>query len=201
MGSCYNPFQEFEEFDVLPIDLCPALESVYQCDFLKVSVGEKTILEDQCVSSLAASNFQCIIFSFLLEYFPSSLQRWTCCEKAQQLLEEEGVLIIITPDSKAAHSNSKVMKSWREALAAIGLKRIKYEKLQHAHCMAFRKISIDRLTPSSALDQQHLASMMYIPQDLHNLSDSEHEDIKDALIFTEEELAEGFTELPMFDDE
>ena len=43
--------------------------------------------------------------------------------------------------------------------------------------------------------------MMYIPQDLHNLSDSEHEDIKDELIFTEDELAEGFTELPMFDDE
>ena len=43
--------------------------------------------------------------------------------------------------------------------------------------------------------------MMYIPQDLHNLSDSEHKDIKDELIFTEDELAEGFTELPMFGDE
>ena len=42
MGNCYNPFQEFKGFDVLPIDLCPALESVYQCDCLQVSVEEKT---------------------------------------------------------------------------------------------------------------------------------------------------------------
>nr|SVE73256.1 EOG090X0FUY [Ceriodaphnia reticulata] len=196
VGSCYNPFQEYEELDVLPIDLCPALESVYQCDFLQVSVGETTVLEGQCAVSLAANHFQCIVFSFLLEYFPSSSQRWTCCEKAQQLLEEEGVLVIITPDSKAAHSNSKVMKSWREALAAIGLERIKYEKLQHAHCMAFRKTSADR---SCFIDDQKLASLMYIPQDFHNpSSDSERED-QDKVHFTEEELLEGFTELPMFD--
>ena len=77
----------------------------------------------------------------------------------------------------------------------------KHEKLQHAHCVAFSKISFGGSTPFFALDQQQLASMMYIPQDLHNLSDSEHEDIKDELIFTEDELAEGFTELPMFGDE
>lgn len=197
VGSCYNPYQEFEELDVLAIDLCPALETVYQCDFLQVLVGEKTVLENQRAVSLAANHFHCIVFSFLLEYFPSSSQRWTCCKKAQELLEEEGVLIIITPDSKAAHSNSKVMKSWREALAAIAdSSRIKYEKLQHAHCMAFRKNSADR---STSVDDLKLAPMMYIPQDLRNpSSDSEHED-QDEVHFTEEELLEGFHELPMFD--
>ena len=75
VGSCYNPFKEFEELDVLPLDLCPALESVYQCDFLTVPVGEITILENQSVLSLASSSFHCVgittvfchitLFSFL----------------------------------------------------------------------------------------------------------------------------------------
>jgi 25S rRNA (adenine2142-N1)-methyltransferase len=60
VGSCYNPFKEFEELDVLPVDLCPALESVYQCDFLTVPVGAKTFLEDQSVFSLASSSFHCV---------------------------------------------------------------------------------------------------------------------------------------------
>ena len=139
------------------------------------------------------------MFSFLLEYFPSSKQRWTCCEKAQQLLMEEGVLLIITPDSKAAHSNSKVMRSWREALDAIGLKRIKYEKLLNAHCMAFRKTSVDPSQELTSQDRECLASKMYIPQDFNNQSDSEHEE-KDDIKFTEEELAEGFTYLPMLNE-
>lgn len=223
VGSCYNPFGEYEELDVLPIDLCPALGSVYHCDFLKVPVGEKSILDGQNVLSLATSHFHCIgiqylyklttfflflavsshtilnvvVFSFLLEYFPSSSQRWSCCEKAYLLLVEEGILIIITPDSKAAHSNTKVMRSWTEALAAIGLKRIKYEKLQHAHCMAFRKVSVD--TELTREDRELLAPKMYIPQDFHNRSVSDSE-TKDEVKFTEEELAEGFTYLPMLDE-
>nr|SVE75453.1 EOG090X0FUY [Daphnia dolichocephala] len=195
VGSCYNPFGEFEELDVLSIDLCPALESVYQCDFLQVAIGEKTVIDGKIVLNLATSHFHCVVFSFLLEYFPSASQRWACCEKAQQLLAEEGVLIIITPDSKAAHSNSKVMRSWREALAAIGLKRIKYEKLQHAHCMAFRKISVH--SEITCEEREILASKMYIPQDFHCASDSETEDKDDVNKFTEAELAEGFTHLPM----
>nr|SVE73884.1 EOG090X0FUY [Daphnia atkinsoni] len=197
VGSCYNPFGEYEELDVLPIDLCPALGSVYHCDFLKIPIGEKSILDGQNVLSLATSHFHCIVFSFLLEYFPSSSQRWSCCEKAYMLLVEEGILIIITPDSKAAHSNTKVMRSWREALAAIGLKRIKYEKLQHAHCMAFRKVSVD--TELTREDRELLAPKMYIPQDFHNRSDSDSE-TKNEVKFTEEELAEGFMYLPMLDE-
>nr|SVE76085.1 EOG090X0FUY [Daphnia hispanica] len=197
VGSCYNPFGEYEELDVLSIDLCPAVESVYQCDFLKVPVGEKTVLDGQNVLNLANNSFHCIVFSFLLEYFPSSSQRWTCCERAHLLLVEEGILVIITPDSKAAHSNSKVMKSWREGLSAIGLKRIKYDKLQHAHCMAFRKVSMD--TVLTFEDRELLSSKMYIPQDFHNPVDSNNESKADVK-FTEGEVAEGFTHLPMFDE-
>ncbi|XP_045036851.1 S-adenosylmethionine sensor upstream of mTORC1-like [Daphnia magna] len=201
VGSCYNPFGEYEELDVLSIDLCPALESVYQCDFLNIPLGKTTVIDGQSVLSLATNQFHCIgilcIFFLLLEYFPSPSQRWTCCEKAHLLLLREGILIIITPDSKAAHSNSKVMRSWREALSAIGFKRIKYEKLQHAHCMAFRKNSVESVL--KAEDRELLASKMYIPQDFYNPSDSENEE-KDEIKFTEAELAEGFTNLPLFDE-
>jgi hypothetical protein len=40
---------------------------------------------------------------------------------------------------------------------------------------------------------------MYIPQDFHSQSDSEQEE-NDHIKFTEEELAEGFTYLPMLND-
>jgi hypothetical protein len=40
---------------------------------------------------------------------------------------------------------------------------------------------------------------MYIPQDFNNQSDLEHEE-KDDIKFTEEELAEGFTYLPMLNE-
>nr|SVE93945.1 EOG090X0FUY [Scapholeberis mucronata] len=201
VGSCYNPFEEYTELDVLPIDLCPALDSVYKCDFLLVPVTESTVIDSNSASSLAAGSFHCVVFSFFLEYLPSSSQRWSCCEKAQQLLVEEGILIIITPDSKAPHSNSKVMKSWREALASIGLKRIKYEKLQHAHCMAFRKLPAQEkeISNQPPISPQQ---MMYIPQDFNSTSDSDDDEFKvNTLHFTAEELVNGFNELPTLFDE
>lgn len=176
----------------MAIDLCPAVESVYACDFLNVDVNQATVIEEGLVQSLKTEQFHCVVFSFLLEYLPSPVQRWTCCCKAQQVLVDEGLLIIITPDSKAAHSNSKVMRSWREALETIGFKRIKYEKLPHAHCMAFRKNDnpeVDETGNAAA------ASKMYIPQDSQSFSD----DDDDCYIrYTEEELLEGFSQLPDF---
>lgn len=42
VGSCYNPFESCSNaaaFAVTALDLCPAKDSVYLCDFLKVSVA------------------------------------------------------------------------------------------------------------------------------------------------------------------
>ena len=199
VGSCYNPFSAFDKLDVLAIDLCPARDSVYQCDFLNVLIADlgSHQIEMNNVISLQPLSFNCVVFSFLLEYFPSPLQRWNCCLKAQQLLCDEGLLIIITPDSKACHSNSKMMKSWREALSTIGLKRIRYQKLLHAHCMAFRK------TCSNIVDNQDTAKKMYIVQDFNNQGNNS--DGKDRCIitpcFNAEELVEGFSLLPHYDDD
>ena len=198
VGSCYNPFGEFEELNVLPIDLCPAKQSVFQCDFLRLSVEENTsvnLITDGRVEALEANQFHGIVFSFLLEYFPSPEHRWTCCLKAQQLLVLEGLLLLITPDSKAAHSNYRMINSWRDALASIGLKRIKYDKLQHAHCMAFRKTS--KLEDLGLLNHHQLAAMMYIPQDSQDLLD-EADGTQQTNVprLPDEELVEGFSQLP-----
>lgn len=200
VGSCHNPLGEFGELDVFAIDLYPAKPSVLQCDFLRLPVDDVigNSIADGRVESLACSQFHAVVFSFLLEYFPSPDQRWSCCVKAYQLLVPEGLFILITPDSKAAHSNYQMINSWRDALAAIGLRRIKYDKLKHAHCMAFRKtcLSSDK---GEFIDHQQLASKMYIPQDFH---EEPEETIPRPipLRLADEEIASGFSELACMSD-
>jgi len=41
VGSCYNPFQKYSSFKVLPIDIAPAIENVVKCDFLTVPLDIK----------------------------------------------------------------------------------------------------------------------------------------------------------------
>lgn len=148
VGSCYNPFGRFNEFNVIPIDIAPAVDDVYECDFLNVELTgtidtEKTMNSTEGASKkitkLNVNSFDVVVFSLLLEYLPTSEQRIMCCEKAYQLLAAEGIFIIITPDSKHVGANAKIMKTWRYALALMGFGRIKYEKLEHITCMAFRK--------------------------------------------------------------
>ena len=202
VGSCYNPFSTFtEELDVLAVDLHPALDSVYQCDFLKVPLTDKTVMTTSTgkeVESLAHNQFHCVVFSFLLEYLPTAAQRWTCCVKGEQLLMEEGLLIIITPDSKAAHANAPMMRSWRSALSSIGLERVRYEKLQHAHCMAFRKTGAGH---QSTVDHNHLAQMIYIPQDFAKDSEDEEEEFHHFDRPNDDDLADAFALLPSFSDD
>lgn len=144
VGSCYNPFGKCDDFDVLPIDIAPAVDEVYECDFLNVDLIEDNEPSadnnsSKMITKLKSHYFDVIVFSLLLEYLPTSEQRLKCCEKAYQLLAPEGIFIIITPDSKHGGANAKIMKTWRYALALMGFGRIKYEKLQHITCMVFRK--------------------------------------------------------------
>lgn len=141
VGSCYNPFGKFAEFNVTAIDIAPAVPEVLQCDFLNLQItdGQRTPANQRAIEELHESSFDVIVFSLLLEYLPTSEQRIQCCEKAVQLLRPEGILLVITPDSKHVGANAKLMKTWRYTLALMGLSRIKYEKLEHITCMAFRK--------------------------------------------------------------
>lgn len=170
VGSCYNPFGNIVEFNVTAIDIAPAVPEVLQCDFLNLEVtdaAQQTLQLNGTIKALPATSFDVIVFSLLLEYLPTSDQRIRCCEKALALLRPEGLLIIITPDSKHVGANAKLMKTWRYTLAMLGLSRIKYDKLEHITCMAFRKC------PNQAVAQRwaHIHKEEYmefkieIPQD------------------------------------
>ncbi|RDD43815.1 putative methyltransferase BTM2-like protein [Trichoplax sp. H2] len=176
VGSCYNPFAEFSQsFVTTAIDLCPADKSVIQCDFLNVAINEAELSEQTndgvtCAewlksNQLQARYFHVVIFCLLLSYFPSPVQRWKCCIHAHRLLMQNGLLLIITPDSSHQNRNSKMVKSWKSAIESIGFTRWKYVKLDHLHCMAFRK-SCD-VTKN---DKDKFASSMYIPQDFNDLT-------------------------------
>lgn len=175
VGSCYNPFGEFPEFNVTAIDIAPAVSEVRQCDFLNLHVLSEKCSNEGAIEALTETSFDVIVFSLLLEYLPTSEQRIQCCQKAIQLLKTEGILIIITPDSKHVGANAKLMKTWRYSLALMGLNRIKYEKLEHIACMVFRKCPNAQVAHRWARihKEDYMDFKMEIPQDREGTLDED----------------------------
>ncbi|KAK0063184.1 methyltransferase BTM2 [Biomphalaria pfeifferi] len=151
VGSCYNPFLGLEHFETVGVDLVPAQQTVLKCDFLQLTIHSLPPSIDALtydlknlaspVNQLPKASFHVVVFSLLLEYFPSPVQ--------------------------SQHRNAPMMKSWRLALEKLGFLRWKYEKMEHIHCIAFRKVYEDPSWESlsdSAVNQ--FAQMLYIPQDL-----------------------------------
>ncbi|XP_060805899.1 S-adenosylmethionine sensor upstream of mTORC1 isoform X2 [Amyelois transitella] len=194
VGSCYNPFQIYDCFNVFAIDLCPSNDSVFQCDFLKVATGNDNLVQNNKVMQLKSCFFDVVTFCFLLEYIPSSEFRINACEKAYHILKPGGLLIINTPDSKHVGANCKIMKCWRYALACMGFTRIKYEKFKHMHCMAFRKaLNKDTAVRWATLYKEpYMEYAMNIPQDFQK----ENEDTKVVLLNDVQPSHCDFTELP-----
>lgn len=189
VGSCYNPFKNIDDFSTIAIDICPANVDVFKCDFINLTVNkfcnnksnnstmsDYTTEEEEeprpkrprnsepnLIESMIEESFDVVVFSLLLEYIPCSKLRFQCCVKAYQLLKYEGILIIITPDSKHQTSpNVKIIKQWKIVLESIGFKRTKYEKLTHIHCMVFRKSCLVKKFKESSSVQSELL----IPQDI-----------------------------------
>nr|XP_056702925.1 S-adenosylmethionine sensor upstream of mTORC1 [Euleptes europaea] len=206
VGSCFNPFLKFEEFLTVGIDIVPAVESVYKCDFLNLQIQQPLQLAQDAIDaflkqlknpidSLPGELFHVVVFSLLLSYFPSPYQRWICCKKAHELLGLNGLLLIITPDSSHQNRHAMMMKSWKIAIESLGFKRFKYSKFSHMHLMAFRKIS---LKTTSDLVSRNYPGMLYIPQDFNSIEEEEFSDYScyirsDA---EDEQLAYSFMELP-----
>lgn len=182
VGSCFNPFARDEQFQVTAIDLCPATDNVYQADFLQIpmqvmSEGEWHRIESDLhekrmrIPCLPSNYYECVIFSLLLEYIPSSEQRLLCCRRAYELLVTEGILIIVTPDSNPVGKNANLMKSWRHTLADLGFMRISFTKLTHITCLVFRKAADPRVAQEwSRLHRSHenhkdILAGLPIPQD------------------------------------
>lgn len=167
VGSCYNPFSVYDIFEVTAIDIAPASPKVDKMDFLKSVIGSKL---DVNANELPKNYFDIVVFSLLLEYIPCPDLRFECCVKAIELLKPEGLLFIITPDSKHVGANAQLMKSWRHMLAEIGFSRIKYEKLPHIHCIVFRKSIHLRIAERWAIlhKNNRIFKEMVIPQDSPN---------------------------------
>ncbi|XP_050412706.1 S-adenosylmethionine sensor upstream of mTORC1 isoform X1 [Patella vulgata] len=208
VGSCYNPFIEFDEIHAVGIDISPAKPSVYHCDFLNLETSEPLQLAADTldtyisglkdpIEKLPRDIFHVCVFSLLLEYFPSHYQRWMCCQKAWELLVLNGILIIITPDSHGQHRNAPMIKSWKMAIESMGFKRWRYVKKEHIHCMAFRKV--EKPEKNDCLISDVTPDLMYIPQDYKN---SEYgESFKPYAPFTvedEEFFRATMQELPVY---
>lgn len=206
VGSCFNPFLKFDEFLTVGIDIVPAVETVYKCDFLNLQLQRPLQLAGNAVDAflqqlhnpidaLPGQLFHVVVFSLLLSYFPSPYQRWICCKKAHELLHLHGLLLIITPDSAHQNRHALMMRSWRVAVESLGFKRYKYVKYSHMHLLAFRKVS---LATTSDLVSQNYPEMLYIPQDF-NFTDEEESSgtqMQQRSDFEDEQMAWGFTELP-----
>ncbi|KAL0968581.1 hypothetical protein UPYG_G00268830 [Umbra pygmaea] len=207
VGSCFNPFLKFDEFLTVGIDIVPAVESVYKCDFLNLQLQQPLQLAGDAVEAflrqlrspidtLPAQLFHVVVFSLLLSYFPSPYQRWICCKKAHELLELHGLLLIITPDSSHQNRHALMMRSWRVAVESLGFRRCKYVKFSHMHLIAFRKVSLDT---TSDLVSRNYPEMLYIPQDFQSHEDED--DYTDVPVqarsdMEDDQLAWGFNELP-----
>lgn len=204
VGSCFNPFLEFDEFLTVGIDIVPAVESVYKCDFLNLQLQQPLQLAGDAVDAflrqlrspidaLPAQLFHVAVFSLLLSYFPSPYQRWICCKKAHELLALNGLLLIITPDSSHQNRHALMMRSWRVAVESLGFRRCKYVKFSHMHLLAFRKVS---LATGSDLVSRNYPEMLYIPQDFGPDEEAEPATAEPRTEPEDDQLAWGFAELP-----
>jgi len=145
VGSCYNPFGEFEDWQVLPVDIAPATPCVRFCDFLSVELAAETLIQERNhkteVKSLEAGGYHVVIFCLLLEYLPSAALRLQAVEKAVGSLKEGGLLCIVTPDSCHQARNSEQLSSWKLGLGLLGLSKVTYTKAKHFHGLVYRKPS------------------------------------------------------------
>lgn len=176
------------------------MQTVYKCDFLSVDV-DLPLSSPSAVDAyfdslftlsterrhtpglvrLVSDSFHVVVFSLLLEYLPTSSQRVRCCQQAWRLLAVDGLLVIVTPDSRRQHRNRRVAADWRRDIESIGFTRWRYEKLEHVHCMAFRKVTVgdvsgqQRIEPGLPTSENPLR----IPQD-REIDDDDDEDDDNA---------------------
>jgi len=155
-------------------------QTAFRCDFLNVDITDclptQAAIEsyistlhstidrhNKQLEEFPAKLFHVVVFCLLLEYLPTSELRVRCCQKAWQLLAVDGLLLIITPDSRGQHRNHRVATVWTRTIESIGFDRWRYEKLQHLHCMAFRKVGGGD-TPCEPTDP---CTALLIPQDVN----------------------------------
>lgn len=147
VDCCVCLFQTVLKSDLLSLNLTVPLKSDGDMDSYFESLQRMDSKEVILLDSFVAESCHVVVFSLLLEYLPTSQQRVACCQTAWRLLVVDGLLLIVTPDSRQQHRNRRFTRDWRKAIEWIGFSRCRYEKLEHLHCMAFRKVAMDDCLP------------------------------------------------------
>lgn len=163
---CGFLFQSVFKSDLLHLNVTSALNSDADADSYFESVCQTDSEERTVLSDFVAESCHVVVFSLLLEYLPTSRQRVACCQTAWRLLVVDGLLLVITPDSRHQHRNHRYTRDWRKTIESIGFTRWRYEKLQHLHCMAFRRLVKGDCQPGHLESVEHL--VLSIPQDKDN---------------------------------
>jgi salicylate hydroxylase len=164
VGSCYNPLERNplyrEKFDILPIDLYPADNSVYQCDFLNLQIGptgtSPVIQIDastgfQRVVQLPAHSFDVISMSLVLSYLPNPHSRELMVAKARKLLKSSletsipnynGLLLIVEKESIFSKVNRNRIPVDSEEVDRLNLLYSEWKRCISAYGFDFAKYSL-----------------------------------------------------------
>ena len=135
VGSCSNLFVSAGKrsglvVNATGVDIAPAVDSVHRYDIVS-GTGDV---------SFAASSFDVVVFCLLLSYMPTTQLRYAAVRRARSLLRNNGLFLLITPDSKHVGKGAARMKNWKKSVEGLRFRRWRYCKLKHMHCMAFRAV-------------------------------------------------------------
>lgn len=177
VGSCYNPLIKSSEYDpavhkVTAIDLHPAHESVYTCDFIGTAVEDINFLriKNTSVQALPRHFFDVVCMSVVLSYVPYPEQRAAMIAKAREVTrcsEKPGLLLLVEKPSifsprklfdcgdnemieSAKRVKERIADLWISTICAAGYECILSEQNAKRHLMAFRT-STRSNTPPDAL--------------------------------------------------
>lgn len=182
IGSCYNYFLSSKNanlFEIVAFDLCPAHESVFRGDFLKIHIGDRFHADAECDLSISNSEyrivelpmnrFDAITLSLVLSYLPSFRERELVVEKARKLLvsssgpnlHHQGLLVIAEKASIFSRSkknrdllNHPTPEDWIEYICLRGFRLVTYQNptvsRHQVHLFVF---SIDGNVPELTLTQ------------------------------------------------
>ena len=148
------------------IDLCPANDTVYKCDFLSVCISDENSEavfdpDDKMVLiSLPVNSFEVVTMSLVLNYLPSPLHRELMVSKARELLLSPcttsphlaGLLLIVEKVSifdgkslkspKNETSSAPSRQEWFSCICDLGFCLVTYQSHVYSghpvHLFAFR---------------------------------------------------------------
>ena len=190
IGSCFNPFKEFNEFEVTAVDLCPSNDSVHKCDFLDIIVTENIDLtlninnsyKNGFMKYFPINSFDVCVMSLVLSYLPCPKQRLLMIKNARKTLIYENNkmgLLLIYEKCSILHNNyyyTLFLKHWKQQICLLGFELLKYERViinsHKSHAFSFVTTNIQS-TNTNTIETNENALVneengLWIKQDFKN---------------------------------